>query len=60
VPTKYEDDKSLGTWVRTQRVGYANNKMQPYRKELLDALDFVWKIDPLARSSATDVRGLAI
>jgi hypothetical protein len=36
--------------------------MPPDRKELLDALDFVWKADTFAtRSSITDdVRGLAI
>jgi hypothetical protein len=61
VSSKCKDDKSLGQWVMTQRARYAKNKMLPDRKNLLDALDFVWKIDSLAtRSSATDVRGLAI
>jgi hypothetical protein len=61
VPTKYKDDKSLGLWVSNQRARHANNKMLLDRKELLDALEFVWKADTVAtRSSTTDVRGLAI
>jgi hypothetical protein len=61
VPKMYKDDKSLGIWVMTQRTRHANNRMLPDRKELLDALDFVWKAGSLANSSsATDVRGLAI
>jgi hypothetical protein len=61
VPFRYEKDKSLGNWVRTQRVGHANNKLLPDRKELLDALDFVWKADThVARASTTNVRGLVI
>jgi hypothetical protein len=62
VPNKYKDDKSLGLWVMNQRARHANNKMLPDRKELLDALDFVWwKADSLAtRASTTDVRGFAI
>jgi hypothetical protein len=59
VPNKYKDDKSLGLWVMNQRTRY--NKMLPDRKELLDAIDFVWKANTVAaRSSTTDVRGLAI
>jgi uncharacterized protein YbgA (DUF1722 family) len=61
VPHKYKDDKSLGKWVNNQRSRHANNKMLPDRKELLDAIDFVWKADTVTtRSSATDVRGVAI
>jgi hypothetical protein len=59
--TKYKDDKSLGVWVMHQRARHANNKMPPDRKELLDALDFVWKAGSLAtRSSITNVRGHVI
>jgi hypothetical protein len=59
VPNMYKDNKSLGIWVRTQRVGHANNKMQPDRKELLDALDFVWKAVPgPARYSTSSSVGL--
>jgi hypothetical protein len=43
VPTKYEQDSSLGTWVRTQRRNNRNNKLRPDRKELLDKLKFAWK-----------------
>jgi hypothetical protein len=61
VPQTNKDDKSLGVWVMCQRARHANKKMQPDRKELLDALDFVWKAKTAAtRSSTTDVRGLAI
>jgi hypothetical protein len=60
VPNKYKDEKSLGLWVMNQRTRH--NKMPPDRKELLDAIDFVWKANTVAArsSSATDVRGLAI
>jgi hypothetical protein len=58
VPERYNGDASLGRWVRCQRARHANNNMLPHRKELLDALDFVWKADAVAtRSSTTDVRG---
>jgi hypothetical protein len=58
--TKNKVDTSLGIWVSHQRQRHANNKMLLDRKELLDALDFVWKVHSLAtRSSTTDVRGLA-
>jgi uncharacterized protein YukE len=61
VPCKYELDKSLGVWAMHQRARHAKKKMPPDRKELLDALDFVWKAKTVAtRSSTTDVRGLAI
>jgi hypothetical protein len=38
VPNKYEQDKSLGIWVKTQRTYYNNNKMRSDRKELLDEI----------------------
>jgi hypothetical protein len=62
IRSKYQQDKFLAQWVRNQRYRHDNNKMPPDRKELLDALDFVWKADTFAtRSSITDdVRGLAI
>jgi hypothetical protein len=43
VPNKDQQDKSLAQWVRYQRYCQNNNKMRRDRKELLDALDFVWK-----------------
>jgi hypothetical protein len=59
--TKNTDNKSLGWWVSTQRARRANDKMPPERKELLDTIDFVWKVDSLpTSSSATDARGLAV
>jgi hypothetical protein len=62
VPSKYQQDQSLGTWVSHQRSNHKNNNLRPDRKELLDALEFVWrKADSLAtHSSAINVRGLAI
>jgi hypothetical protein len=58
VPQKCKDDASLGRWIIYQRTRYGRNEMLPDRKELLDALDFVWKADAVAtRSSTTDVRG---
>jgi hypothetical protein len=61
VPNKYKQDTSLGRWVHTQRKLHNKNKMQPDRKELLDALDFVWKADThAARTSTNDVRGPVI
>ena len=38
-----EQDKPLGQWVSSQQTKHANNKMQLYRKELLDKLGFVWR-----------------
>lgn len=65
VPFMYKHDVPLSTWVSTQRQSHAKNKLRPDRKELLDALEFVWKADSVAtrRSTATattDVRGLVI
>ena len=63
VPIRYEQDMSFGRWVNAQRKFHANNKMQPNRKKLLDALGFIWKVNSMAvrRSSTTDdVRGLVM
>jgi nitrate reductase assembly molybdenum cofactor insertion protein NarJ len=43
VAQKYEQHKSLGQWVHTQRKVYTKNKMRQDRKELLDQLNFFWK-----------------
>jgi uncharacterized protein YbgA (DUF1722 family) len=43
VTFKYEQDKSLGLWVHTQRKRHANNIMRQDRKELLDEIGFAWK-----------------
>jgi hypothetical protein len=59
VPQRYEQDKSLGRWVKYQRERHAKNIILPAGKELLDELDFFLKADILAsRSPTTYVRGL--
>jgi hypothetical protein len=45
VPKRYKDDKSLGTWVRTQRKNHNDDKMRQDRKDLLDEIGFAWKPD---------------
>jgi hypothetical protein len=60
VPQKYKEDKGFGRWVAGQRVKNKNNKMGPFRKELLDELGFVWEVDVavrLADSIAARVSG---
>jgi hypothetical protein len=58
VPCEYEQDKSLGRWVRTQRRNHNNNNLRLDRKDLLDKIGFAWKYITLAaRTSANDVRG---
>jgi hypothetical protein len=59
VQCKYEQDKSLGHWVDTQRRNHVINKMRLDRKRILDEIGFVWNVRARAvRSSTTDVRGL--
>jgi hypothetical protein len=43
VPSKYEQDKSLGRWVQTQRTYHDKDKLGIHRKELLDKIGFSWK-----------------
>ena len=46
VPKEYKENKSLGNWwVNKQRRLHTNNKLRLDRKELLDELGFVWKVD---------------
>jgi hypothetical protein len=45
VPKRHEQDKSLGRWVSEQRTLYTWNEMRLDRKELLDKLDFVRRVD---------------
>jgi hypothetical protein len=52
VRNKYEQDKSLGLWVMTQRGRHANNIMRQDRKELLDEIGFVWRVEKSAITSA--------
>jgi site-specific DNA-cytosine methylase len=58
VPSKYEQDPSLGKWVTNQRTNHINNNIRRDRKELLDNIGFAWKIYILAasRASTPDVR----
>jgi hypothetical protein len=44
VPTRYQEDVSLGTWVNTQRQFRSKNKLRLDRKLLLDELGFAWKL----------------
>jgi hypothetical protein len=56
VPRTYQEDLCLGEWVSGQRGRHRNNKMPQDRKEVLDEIGFVWKVDTrAARSSTTDV-----
>jgi uncharacterized protein YbgA (DUF1722 family) len=47
VPNKYEQDESIGKWVSKQRQKHARTKhgFPPGRKDLLDELEFVWRVD---------------
>ena len=48
MPSLYERDKALGSWVSTQRNLHTKNKLRQDRKELLDELGFVWKVESRA------------
>jgi hypothetical protein len=45
VPISYKKDKSLGIWVTNQRSYHAREILRQDRKELLDKLGFVWRVD---------------
>jgi uncharacterized protein YbgA (DUF1722 family) len=61
VPSKYEQDMSLGQWVSTQRKNHVNVKLRLNRKIILDEIGFAWKADTLAaRAPTTHVRVLVI
>jgi hypothetical protein len=61
VPQQYEQDKSLGRWVATQRTFHKDDKLRLDRKELLDNIGFAWKAYALAAPSPpTSVRRLVI
>ena len=52
VPSRYAQDKSLGVWVCKQRSFHTIGKLRTDRKECLDGIGFVWKIEsPADRSS---------
>jgi hypothetical protein len=48
VPKKYKEDASLGSWVDRQRQRHRKNTLQLHRKNLLDKLEFVWRVDKFA------------
>ena len=45
MPRRYQQDKSLGVWVTTQRRALTDKKMQ-LERELLDKIGFAWKSIP--------------
>jgi hypothetical protein len=45
VPSRYEEDISLGIWVVNQRQSHSKNKLRLDRKGLLDDIGFVWRVD---------------
>jgi hypothetical protein len=45
VPFRYEEDLSFWKWVDNQRTAQTNKKLRADRKELLEKLDFVWRVD---------------
>jgi hypothetical protein len=60
VPYKYKPDRLFGQWLIRQRTFHKSAILRLDRKQLLDALDFVWNaIGPAVRSSTStsDVRG---
>ncbi|QNF35280.1 Helicase associated domain protein [Adhaeribacter swui] len=42
VPVNYKENKSLGTWVATQRMLEAKGKLDPVKKKKLNQIGFVW------------------
>lgn len=58
VPIRYQQDESLGIWVRTQRAFHTSHRMRQARKDLLSELGFVWR----ARSffARENVRGIVV
>jgi hypothetical protein len=48
VPKEYPVDKSLGEWVITQRKLHSKNTIRLDRKELLNKIGFVWRVDKSA------------
>lgn len=57
VPYRYDEDKPLGHWVRSQRSRYATRKMPEYRQKALEALGFEWRLKE--SNSVWTSRGIA-
>jgi uncharacterized protein YbgA (DUF1722 family) len=53
VPKSYCQDKSLGRWVADQRTYHRHEKMKKYRKDLLDELEFVWRVEVAVKADKT-------
>jgi hypothetical protein len=45
VPRSYELDKTLGQWVNDQRKTHTKNKLRLDRKDLLDEIRFIWRVE---------------
>jgi hypothetical protein len=45
VPSRYQEDVSLGMWVSKQRLLHSKNAIRLDRKGLLDEIGFVWRVD---------------
>ncbi len=45
VPSTYEDNPTLATWVTFQRVQYKKNRLSKKRIQKLESLEFIW--DPI-------------
>lgn len=45
VPTHYEEDPSLGSWVGIQRQLHRKSTLRSDRRDKLDTVDFVWVAD---------------
>jgi hypothetical protein len=56
VPCLYSVDPKLSNWAMAQRNKYKNDKLLPNRIDLLNSINFEWKIDKEAtyRRKATD------
>jgi hypothetical protein len=53
VPQRYAQDKSLGTWGSKQRTLHAKNNIRQNRKDLLDKIEFAWRVDLTVSHSNT-------
>jgi hypothetical protein len=51
VPSKYEQDESLGSWVGHQRHRHAKNKLRPDRTRILNEIGFVWAVERISNTN---------
>lgn len=45
IPNQYDPDPSLGIWVSNQRSIHNRGQLAPRRKQLLDDIGFVWRVE---------------